>query len=96
MISTIQHKGLKLYWTKGDKSKLPSEMLAKIERVLNIIDYLEHVPKDLEGLVFLRPHPLKGNFKDYWALQITGNWRIIFKFNNETKEATELDLIDYH
>ena len=96
MILSIQHKGLKLYWTKGDKSKLPSEMAAKIERVLNIIDYLENVPYDLEGLVFLKPHPLKGNYKGYWALQITGNWRIVFKFSNETKQATDLDLIDYH
>jgi toxin HigB-1 len=96
MIKSIQHKGLKLFWTKGDKSKLPSEMFGKIERVLNIIHYLEDVPKDLENLVFLKPHLLKGNYKDYWAMQITGNWRIIFKFENENSSAYDLDLIDYH
>lgn len=96
MIKSIQHKGLKLYWTRGDKSKLPSGMMAKIERVLNIIDYLENVPGDLENLFFLKPHPLKGNLKGFWAMQITGNWRIIFKFDNTTREATDLDLIDYH
>ncbi|WP_255047862.1 type II toxin-antitoxin system RelE/ParE family toxin [Lacihabitans sp. CS3-21] len=96
MIKSIQHKGLKHYWTKGDKSKLPSKMMAKIERVLNLIDYLEKVPGDLENLTFLKPHPLKGNLKGFWAMQITGNWRIIFKFDNNTREATEVDLVDYH
>jgi proteic killer suppression protein len=96
MIKSIQHKGLKLFWTKGDKSKLPPEMLSKIERVLNIIHYLEEVPGDLENLNFLRPHQLKGNLKDFWSMQITGNWRIIFKFENENAGAYDLDFIDYH
>jgi toxin HigB-1 len=96
MIVSFQHKGLKLYWFKGDISKLPSEMSAKIQRILNLIDYLENVPEDLENLIFLKPHQLKGNFKNFWAFQVNGNWRIIFKFNNITKEATELNLIDYH
>ncbi len=96
MIKSIKHKGLKLYWTKGDKSKLPSDMMTKIERVLNIIHYLEEVPGDLQGFAFLKPHPLKGIYKDYWALQITGNYRIIFKFDNSTGDSFEVDFIDYH
>ena len=67
MIKSIQHKGLNVYWTKGDKSKLPSDMMSKIERVLNIIQYLEEVPGDLESFTFLKPHPLKGKYRGYWA-----------------------------
>jgi len=65
MIVSIQHKGLKLLWTKGDRSKLPAPMVPKIERVLAIIDELELVPDDLQDLIFLRPHPLKGNLKGF-------------------------------
>ena len=96
MIISIQHKGLKLFWTKGDRSKLPASMVPKIERVLSIIDELELVPDDLQDLIFLRPHPLKGNLKDFWAMGISGNWRIIFKFNNTDHTAYDLDFIDYH
>lgn len=96
MIVSIKHKGLKLFWTKGDKSKLPPNMISKIERVLTIIDYLEVVPDDLEDLNFLRPHPLKGNLKDFWSMEISGNWRIIFKFENQNGSAYDLDFIDYH
>ncbi|WP_026632825.1 type II toxin-antitoxin system RelE/ParE family toxin [Dyadobacter alkalitolerans] len=96
MIVSIKHKGLKVFWTKGDKSKLPPNMMSKIERVMSIIDDLEVVPDDLQDLVFLRPHPLKGNLKDFWAMDISGNWRIIFKFDNQQGAAYDLDFIDYH
>lgn len=96
MINSIQHKGLKLLWTKGDKSKLPATMIVKILRILTIIDALETVPDDLQDLPFLRPHPLKGNLNEYWAMDVSGNWRIIFKFDNASHEAYDLDFIDYH
>lgn len=96
MIVSIQHKGLKLLWTKGDRSKLPAAMVPKIERVLSIIDELVLVPDDLQDLVFLRPHPLKGDLKGFWAMDISGNWRIIFKFDNTVHTAHDVDFIDYH
>ncbi len=94
MIKSIQHKGLKLFWTKGDASKLQSEYVHKINRVLNIIHYLEEVPKDLETFKHLRPHPLKGDLKSFWSLDISGNWRIIFRF--EDGHAFDLDYLDTH
>ncbi len=95
MIKSIKHKGLSLLWVKADGKKLPPNMVDKIRRLLVIIDTLEVVPDDLMNLPF-RPHPLKGNLSDYWAMNVTGNWRIIFRFNNDKREATDLDLIDYH
>ena len=83
-------------WTRGDRSKLPTAMVAKIIRVLTIIDALEEVPDDLQNLRSLRPHPLKGNLQGFWAMNITGNWRIIFRFDNISRCAYDLDFIDYH
>lgn len=96
MIQSIQHKGLKILWTKGDRSKLPAASIGKILRILTIIDALEAVPDDLQGLPFLRPHQLKGNLKGFWAMDVSGNWRIIFRFDNVSRAAYELDFIDYH
>lgn len=96
MITSIQHKGLKLLWTKGDRSKLPAAMLARIERVLTVIDALAVVPDDLLDLPFLRPHPLKGDLQGFWSISVSGNWRIIFRFDNASHSAYDLDFIDYH
>jgi len=96
MIKSIKHKALKNYWTKGDKSKLPSTMTRKIEIVLDIIDSIEKVPDDLLPFPDLKPHPLKGNRKGDWSLEVSGNWRITFNDDNDTASAYDLDLEDYH
>ena len=41
-----------------------------------------------------RLHPLKGDLKGFWSVTITGNWRLIFRF--EDGDAFDLDLVDYH
>ncbi len=43
-----------------------------------------------------RLHPLKGDLKGFWSLTVTGNWRLIFRYDEETNTASEIDLIDYH
>ncbi len=39
-------------------------------------------------------HQLKGERKDSYAVTVTGNWRITFKFDGEN--AVDVDLEDYH
>jgi len=41
-------------------------------------------------------HPLKGAWKEFWSLTVTGNWRLIFRYDNEANSASDIDLIDYH
>ena len=41
-----------------------------------------------------RLHPLKGRHKGLWAVDVSGNWRIVFRF--EKGEAFDVDLVDYH
>ena len=94
VIKSIQHKRLKLFWTKGDAGKLPTENLHKIKKLLNIIHYLEKVPRDFEAFKFLRPHTLKGGLKGFWSLDVSGNWRIIFRF--EDGNAYDLNYLDTH
>jgi addiction module HigA family antidote len=41
-------------------------------------------------------HPLKGDLKGLWSLTVTGNWRLIFRYDEQTNTASDIDLIDYH
>ena len=50
-------------------------------------------PSDLD-LPGYRLHRLKGRLKGYWSISISGNWRVIFRF--EDGDAYDVDLIDYH
>jgi len=47
MIVSIQHKGLKLLWTKNDHSKLPAEQVKKIRNILVLL----HAAEKIEDLV---------------------------------------------
>ncbi len=46
---------------------------------------------DLPGL---RLHALKGEWRGFWAVTVSGNWRIIFRFDGDV--PCDVDLIDYH
>jgi toxin HigB-1 len=41
-------------------------------------------------------HPLKGDLKGFWSLTVTGNWRLIFEYDERSNNASDIDLIDYH
>ena len=46
---------------------------------------------DLPGF---RLHPLKGRMKGHHAVSVSGNWRVIFRFENG--HAVDADYLDYH
>ncbi len=50
---------------------------------------------DLRPFVFLRLHPLKGDQRGRWAVDVSGNWRITFSVNADG-EFDDLDYEDYH
>ena len=92
MIVSIKHKGLKLLWTNNDASKLKQDHVRKIRNLLTLLNGAKMV-EDMNfpgsGL-----HALKGDLKGYWAVTVSGNYRIIFTFDNG--DAYLLDYLDYH
>ena len=46
---------------------------------------------DLPGF---RLHPLKGDLAGYWSVSVSGNWRIVFRFDGSN--VRDVDLVDYH
>ena len=92
MIKSIQHKGLRILWTKGDGSRLPSDQLRRIRLILDILDAAALV-SDINfpgaGL-----HALKGDLKGKWAVTVKANWRMIFEFYEG--DVYLVDYLDYH
>ncbi len=68
------------------------EYTDKIKRMLARLEEASEVGNmDLPGF---RLHPLKGDLAGYWSVTVSGNWRIIFRF--EGGHASDVDLIDTH
>ena len=64
----------------------------QVEEVLILLDTAEQ-PGDMD-LHGYRLHPLKGKLKGIWAVDVTANWRITFRF--EGKDVCNVNFEDYH
>ncbi len=92
MIENFKDRRLKRLYERGDRSKIRADLVDKVERVLARLDQALVIDDmDLPGY---RLHELKGDLKGFWSVSISGNWRIIFRFENG--KAYDIEMIDYH
>ena len=92
MIRNIRHRGLRRLYERGDGSRLRTDIAAKAELYLTVLDTAESVADlDITGFSL---HPLTGNMRGLFSVYVSRNHRIVFGF--EDGEAFDIDLIDYH
>ena len=91
MIENFTHKGLAQFFEDDDRRKLPASQIEKISRILARLNEATTV-QDMR-LPGYRLHPLKGELARFWSVTVSGNWRIIFRFENGS--AYDVDLVDY-
>ena len=92
MIKNFRHKGLEAFYSKGSKAGIQAKHAERLRLVLARLDAAGE-PRDM-NLPGLRLHRLTGRLKGYWAVDISGNWRVIFRF--EKKDIIDVDYLDYH
>ena len=92
MIREFADKGLRRFFEGNDKSGIPPELADKLRRQLDRLD-AANTPADMDlpGYGF---HELKGQRKETYAVKVTGNRRLTFRF--EDGGAVEVKLEDYH
>ena len=73
------------------KSRLPPEMVSRIEEILGQLDVAIDV-QDMD-LPHFHLHPLSGDRAGQWAVTVRANWRIVFRFDVEPQDV---DFTDYH
>lgn len=92
MIKSFKNKALEKLYYNDDRSKINPNHASKILRILDRLDASSN-PKDM-NLPGYKLHELKGKSKGIWSVWVSGNWRIIFKF--EANDAINVDFVDYH
>jgi proteic killer suppression protein len=93
MIKSFRHKGLEALYEEDDKSGVKQDQVKRLRALLARLD-ASRVASDMD-LPGLRFHPLKGELRGFHAVDVSGNWRFIFRFDKD-ENATDVDLIDYH
>ena len=88
----IRHRGLRELHERGNSARLPAGQVPRLRRILFRLQEARH-PRSADAPGF-RLHPLKGDRASQWSVRVSGNWRVVFRF--EEGEAVDVDLIDYH
>jgi proteic killer suppression protein len=92
MIGVIRHKELAALYAKGDAKSVQQKQGKRLIQILNLLATAYDI-KDMR-LPGLKLHKLTGDLKDFYAVSVSANWRIIFRFADGVAE--DVDLVDYH
>ena len=68
-------------YERGDPSRVRADQVDRI------------APSDLD-LPGYRLHRLKGDRNGFWSISISGNWRLVFRFDDG--DVCDVELVDYH
>ncbi len=93
MIIDFGNKETEKIWNGVQSRKLPSDIQNVARRKLRMINNAQNI-NDLRIPPANRLEKLSGNLSDFYSIRINNQWRIIFKWENDT--ASEVEIIDYH
>jgi proteic killer suppression protein len=92
MIIRFRHKGLERLFTSGETRGVSAQHVKRLRRLLvSLSTATSPLNMNIAGYQL---HPLVGERKGEWAVSVSGNWRLVFRFDGEN--ATDVDLVDYH
>ena len=92
MIKSFKHKGLEKFFSKGTVAGIQHSHKARLEERLTAL----HTAFSLEDMDVpgWRLHGLKGYREGQYAINVSGNWRIVFEFVDG--HAYVVNYEDYH
>ncbi len=92
MIKSFKHKGLERFFATGSTVGINAIHATKISDRLAFLHAATCID-DIDKPGY-RLHALKGKLRGHWAINVSGNWRIVFTFQDG--DAYIVNYEDYH
>ncbi len=92
MILRFRHVGLERFFKTGSAAGIQPAHRRRIRLILTALNTAQE-PRDM-SLPGLALHSLKGDLAGFWSVVVSGNWRVIFRFDGNN--VTDADYMDYH
>jgi len=92
VIRSFRHKGLQRFFFDGNKKGIQPKHAEKLADILDLLDATSEI-KDM-NFPGSDLHPMKGDLRGFWSVKVSGNWRIVFRFDNG--DVFDVDYVDYH
>ena len=92
MIRNFRHRGLQRLYEWGDVSRLNPDHVRRLRLILTLLDSAtQAADMHFPGSGF---HALRGDLRGFYAVRVSGNWRVIFRFKDG--DVYDVDYLDYH
>ncbi len=92
MIKSFRHAGLRAFYETGSKAGIRPDHTSRLKRILGVLESASVIGQ--VNLPSFKLHPLTGDLAGFWSVTVSGNWRVIFRFENGETEL--VDYLDYH
>jgi addiction module HigA family antidote len=92
MIGSFRHKGLAALHKNDNTRGVKQSLVKRLREILALLE-TAHTVDDMK-IPGLKLHLLKGDLAGFYAVSVSGNWRVIFHFRGG--HVTDVDLLDYH
>lgn len=92
MVKSFRHKGIEKFFHTKSKSGIQPHHAKRLTLQLGVLNAMLTI--DEMNLPGWHLHPLHGELENHWAVSVSGNWRLTFKF--EERNVYLLDYQDYH
>lgn len=95
-LKSANHKAIKAMLAGKDRPKGLGARDADLIRIrLSVLAEAANLQEVTRSFPGWRVHALSGPFQGFWSIDVTGNWRLIFRMDRPG-EITELDYRDTH
>ena len=92
MIQSFRHRGLRALYNGRRARRIAPEHVEKLKDILSSLDQ-SRTPRDMD-LPGYRLHRLRGALSEHYAVSVSGNWRVTFRFLDG--HVVDVDYLDYH
>ena len=92
MIVSFNHRGLKALYDGRTARRVAPGHVEKLRDILAVLDRSRR-PQDV-NIPGFRLHSLKGELRGHYAVTVSGNRRVTFRF--EEGDVVDVDYLDYH
>jgi proteic killer suppression protein len=92
VIKSFRHKGLEKFFTAGSKAGIQPKHAEVLRKQLGFL-HVSKRPEDM-NVPGWGWHALKGELAEHYAVWVSKNWRMTFKFEGD--DAVLVDYQDYH
>lgn len=92
MVKDFRHKGLERFFRVGSKAGILPQHAGRLRILLTALVHARQ-PQDMDAPGF-GLHRLSGRFANFYAVSVSGNWRLIFQFDGQ--DVVKVDYLDYH